>query len=52
VGLPGGGERRGTGLTSMSVRAEELGGTCTVTSPDGRGTVVAASLPVGRPWTP
>lgn len=52
VGLPSGGERRGMGLTSMSVRAEELGGTCTVTSRDGHGTVVAATLPVGRPWTP
>jgi signal transduction histidine kinase len=52
VGLPAGGERGGMGLTSMSVRAEELGGRCTVTSPDGCGTVVAATLPVGRPWTP
>jgi two-component system NarL family sensor kinase len=52
VGLPGGSERRGMGLTSMSVRAEELGGNCTVTSRDGGGTVVAVTLPVGRPWTP
>jgi len=52
VGLPGGGERRGMGLTSMSVRADELGGRCTVTSHDGRGTVVTATLPVGRPWKP
>jgi two-component system NarL family sensor kinase len=49
VGLPGAAERGGMGLTSMSVRAEELGGTCTVTSPDGHGTVVAATLPVGPP---
>jgi two-component system NarL family sensor kinase len=52
VGLPADGERSGMGLTSMSVRAEELGGSCTVTSPDAGGTVVAATLPVGRPWTP
>ena len=47
VGLhaPHGGH--GVGLTSMRVRAEELGGTCTVTSPAGRGTAVAAILPIG-----
>jgi signal transduction histidine kinase len=39
--------QRGIGLTSMRERAEELGGTCTITSPhDGRGTRVLACLPL------
>ena len=37
--------RRGVGLTSMRERAEELGGTCTVTQ-DGGGTTVEARLPI------
>ena len=36
---------RGVGLTSMVERAEELGGTCTVTSVAGTGTRVKARLP-------
>jgi signal transduction histidine kinase len=36
----------GVGLSSMDERAEELGGTCTVTT-DRRGTVVEALLPLG-----
>ena len=36
----------GVGLISMRERAEELGGSCTVTSGDGAGTVVEARLPV------
>jgi signal transduction histidine kinase len=36
----------GVGLSSMGERAEELGGTCTVTT-DARGTVVEALLPLG-----
>jgi two-component system NarL family sensor kinase len=36
----------GVGLTSMRERAEELGGTCTITSDAGAGTVVAARLPL------
>ncbi len=43
--------RRGTGLASISRRAEELGGGCAVLPrPDGvRGTLVRAVLPWGRP---
>ena len=37
----------GVGLTSMKERAEELGGSCTVTSGPGTGTVVEARLPLG-----
>jgi two-component system NarL family sensor kinase len=37
----------GVGLTSMKERAEELGGSCTVTSGRGTGTVVEARLPLG-----
>ncbi|MFC7495241.1 MULTISPECIES: sensor histidine kinase [unclassified Nocardioides] len=42
------GPARGTGigLSSMRERAEELGGTCTLTSYDGTGTVVEARLPL------
>ena len=36
----------GVGLTSMRERAEELGGTCTITSERGAGTVVEARLPI------
>jgi two-component system, NarL family, sensor kinase len=36
----------GVGLSSMRERAEELGGTCTLTSYDGAGTVVEALLPL------
>lgn len=49
VGLPvhPGELRRGVGLTSMQARAEELGGTLTVSTPaDGRGTLVRALLPL------
>ncbi len=36
----------GVGLSSMRERAEELGGTCTVTSTAGTGTLVEAMLPL------
>jgi signal transduction histidine kinase len=43
------GRPRGVGLSSMRERAEELGGSCTVTAgPQGRGTAVRAVLPVQR----
>ena len=51
-GLPAGG-RAGVGTTSMRERAEELGGTCELTSLAGGGTRVHVSLPLpkeGR-WT-
>ena len=38
--------RQGIGLSSMRERAEELGGTCTVTSAVGTGTLVEATLPL------
>jgi signal transduction histidine kinase len=38
--------RRGVGLSSMRERAEELGGTCRVDSPGGRGVRISASLPI------
>jgi PAS domain S-box-containing protein len=37
----------GTGILGLRDRAEAAGGTMTVTSPPGRGTVVAAVLPLG-----
>jgi signal transduction histidine kinase len=37
---------RGIGLSSMRERAQELGGTCTVTSAVGTGTLVEAMLPL------
>ncbi len=39
----------GVGLSSMTERAEELGGTCTVRSTAGSGTVVDVVLPLGEP---
>jgi signal transduction histidine kinase len=47
-GLPADG-RSGVGLGSMRERAEELGGSCTVTSPDGGGTTVRVRLPLAPP---
>jgi signal transduction histidine kinase len=43
IGSPAG---PGVGLSSMRERAEELGGSCTLTSEDGVGTVVEARLPL------
>jgi len=37
----------GVGLSSMRERAEELGGSCTVTSGPGSGTLIEARLPIG-----
>ena len=39
-------DRAGTGLRSMRERADELGGTCTVTFTPGVGTTVRAELPL------
>ncbi|HEY0888951.1 MAG TPA: ATP-binding protein, partial [Nocardioides sp.] len=43
------GRRTGVGLVSMRERAEELGGSCTVTSGPLGGTVVVATLPAPGP---
>jgi signal transduction histidine kinase len=40
---------RGTGLLGLRDRAEAAGGTLSLVSPPGRGTVVTAVLPVGEP---
>lgn len=41
------GDRSGFGLTAMRKRVEALGGTFSVESAPGEGTVVAAQVPVG-----
>ena len=45
-GAGGADPARGTGLRGLSDRLEALGGTLRVTSPAGRGTVLAAALPL------
>jgi len=39
---------RGTGILGLRDRAEAAGGTLTLTSPPGKGTIVAAALPLSR----
>jgi PAS domain S-box-containing protein len=39
---------RGTGILGLRDRAEAAGGTLTLTSPPGRGTIVAVALPLSR----
>ena len=39
----------GVGLDSMRDRAQEVGGSCTTSSPAEGGTVVVALLPLGHP---
>jgi PAS domain S-box-containing protein len=46
-GRGGADESGGTGIVGLRDRAEAAGGTLTVSSPVGRGTLVAASLPLG-----
>jgi signal transduction histidine kinase len=41
--------RVGVGLSSMRERAAELGGSCTIESADGGGTLIRAVLPLGSP---
>jgi two-component system NarL family sensor kinase len=41
--------RAGVGLTSMRERAEELGGSCTLTPRPGGGSIVSARLPLAAP---
>jgi two-component system, NarL family, sensor kinase len=45
IGLPKN-YRPGVGLTSMRERAEELGGSCNITSQPGKGTEIAAQFPL------
>jgi signal transduction histidine kinase len=45
IGLPER-ARAGVGTSSMRERAAELGGTCAVTSPAARGTLVEARFPI------
>ncbi|HET8906030.1 MAG TPA: histidine kinase [Ktedonobacterales bacterium] len=40
--------KAGVGLVSMRERAEELGGTCVITSDPGKGTQVVAQLPLAK----
>lgn len=47
VEKPGG--VRGHGLPAMRVRARQLGGTLTVESTPGEGTVLSASIPLSNP---
>jgi signal transduction histidine kinase len=49
VGIEASPRRGGLGLRSMTQRAAELGGTCTVTAAPGGGTLVSATFPVARP---
>jgi signal transduction histidine kinase len=46
--------RAGIGMSSMRERATELGGTCSIASAEGGGTIVYARLPVHEeaPWIP
>jgi len=46
--------RAGIGMSSMRERASELGGSCSIASAEGGGTVVHAHLPVHEevPWIP
>jgi two-component system NarL family sensor kinase len=46
--------RAGIGMSSMRERASELGGTCSIASAEGGGTIVHARLPVHEevPWIP
>jgi PAS domain S-box-containing protein len=46
-GRGGANESAGTGILGLRDRAEAAGGTLTLTSPHGHGTVVAATLPLG-----
>ena len=47
-GRGGADTRGGTGILGLRDRAEAAGGTLTLISPPGRGTVVAAALPLAR----
>jgi two-component system NarL family sensor kinase len=49
IGLPEHGRRAGVGLASMTARAQDLGGSCTIGPRPSGGTVVTAALPLGGP---
>jgi len=49
-GVGGADPGTGSGLRGLADRIDALGGTFTVTSPPGRGTVISAELPLEGPW--
>jgi signal transduction histidine kinase len=49
-GVGGADPAAGSGLRGLADRIDALGGTFTVTSPPGRGTVISAELPVEGSW--
>jgi PAS domain S-box-containing protein len=51
-GRGGADESAGTGILGLRDRAEAIGGTLTLSSPPGHGTVVSASLPLESPRRP
>jgi len=51
-GAGGADEAKGTGLRGLADRVEALGGTFRVTGPPGKGTVVAAEIPLGEARQP
>jgi len=51
-GVGGADPGSGSGLRGLADRIDALGGTFTVTSPPGRGTVISAELPLEGTWYP
>jgi signal transduction histidine kinase len=49
-GVGGADPRAGSGLRGLADRIDALGGSFTVTSPAGRGTIIHAELPLDRSW--
>jgi signal transduction histidine kinase len=51
-GAGGADDAKGTGLRGLADRVEALGGTFGVSSPPGKGTVLAAEIPLGEARQP